>query len=166
MLGPLAGCYGSAVSQGFAIRPATETDARAIRRLVSEAQLNPRDLDWHRFLVADAEGAVVACAQVRIHGRGSRELASVAVTEARRGAGVGRAISEAAIARERTRPLYLFTERGTVAFWRKFAYREVEDPDVPADMRGALRIARVATKVVSVLMRRQIRIVVMRRDEA
>jgi hypothetical protein len=53
-----------------------------------------------------------------------------------------------------------------VAFWRKFAYREVEDPDVPADMRGALRIARVATKVFSVLMRRQIRIVVMRRDEA
>jgi hypothetical protein len=52
-----------------------------------------------------------------------------------------------------------------VAFWRKFAFWAVDDPDVPADMRGALRIGRVATRVFSILMRRQIRIVVMRRDE-
>jgi hypothetical protein len=34
VFGPLAGCYGSAVSRGFAIRPATETDAREIRIIV------------------------------------------------------------------------------------------------------------------------------------
>jgi hypothetical protein len=34
VFGPLAGCYGSAVSRGFAIRPATETDARAIRIVI------------------------------------------------------------------------------------------------------------------------------------
>ena len=54
------------------IRAATEADAEAIRDLIHTAELNPRDLDWRRFLVADDGGAVVACAQVRVHGRGTR----------------------------------------------------------------------------------------------
>ena len=32
-----------------------------------QAQLNPRDLDWRRFLVAEEAGLVVACVQVRSH---------------------------------------------------------------------------------------------------
>ena len=47
------------------IRAATEADAKAIHDLVHDAHLNPRDLDWRRFLVADESGTVVACAQVR-----------------------------------------------------------------------------------------------------
>jgi N-acetylglutamate synthase-like GNAT family acetyltransferase len=151
-------------SQPPRIRPATAADAPAIRRLIAEARLNPRDLDWRRFLVADDAAVVVACAQVRVHRLGSRELASVAVTPARQGNGIGRAISEAAIAREPARPLYLYTESRTVSFWQRFAFREIDGDAVPEDMRGSLRIARVATAAFSVVMRQRIRIVVMRRD--
>jgi N-acetylglutamate synthase-like GNAT family acetyltransferase len=153
------------MSSQITIRPATEVDARSIRGLVSEARLNPRDLEWRRFLVADDGGVVVACAQVRVHDGGSRELASVVVEANRRGSGIGRAISEAAIAGEVTRPLYLYTESRTVTYWRKFAFDVIEGKDIPGDLRRWLWVARVATTIFSVLLRQRIRIVVMRRTE-
>jgi N-acetylglutamate synthase-like GNAT family acetyltransferase len=146
------------------IRPATEADAPAVRALIREARLNPRDLAWRRFLVADDAGAVVACAQVRVHGRGSRELASVAVAPSHRGHGLGRAIAEAAIAREPVRPLYLYTESRTAAFWERLGFTAVEGDDVPRDMRAALRVGRLAAAVYSVVVRQRLRIVAMRRD--
>jgi|APLow6443716910_1056828.scaffolds.fasta_scaffold159249_2 N-acetylglutamate synthase-like GNAT family acetyltransferase len=147
-----------------AIRPATEADASAIRALVREARLNPRDLDRRRFLVVDDAGMVVACAQVRVHRGGSRELASVAVAPSHRGRGLGCAIAEATIAREPVRPLYLYTESRTVAFWERLGFAAVEGDDVPRDMRTALRIGRIATAVYSIVVRQRLRIVAMRRD--
>ena len=149
-----------------AIRPATAGDVPAIRALIREARLNPRDLAWRRFLVADDAGVVVACAQVRVHGRGSRELASVAVATSHRGHGLGRAIAEATIAREPFRPLYLYTESRTAAFWERLGFTAVEGDDVPLDMRAALRIGRLATAIYSVVVRQRLRIVALRREEA
>jgi len=140
-------------------------DGAAIRALIRQAQLNPLDLDWRRFLVGDDRGAVVACAQVRPHRGGTRELASVAVAPSHQGRGLGRAIAEAAIAREPVRPLYLNTESRTVAFWERFGFRPVGGSSIPNDLRGALRIANIATAVFSLIMRERYRIVVMRRDE-
>ena len=150
---------------GPVIRAATEADARAIDDLIHAAWLNPRDLDWRRFLVVDDRGAIVACAQVRTHDRGSRELASVAVVASRRGEGIGRAISEAAIAREPVRPLFLYTESRTVKYWERFRFRVVDGDEIPEDMRGSLRPARVAMKAVSMARREHYSISVMRRDE-
>jgi N-acetylglutamate synthase-like GNAT family acetyltransferase len=147
------------------IRPATDADAPAIRALIREAQLNPRDLDWRRFLVADEAGTVVACAQVRVHGGGIRELASVAVRKDRRGGGVGRAISEAAIAREPVRPLYLYAEARNEPFWERLGFRTVTGVEIPLDMRAALRLARLFMAIGSVILRRRLRLVVMRRDD-
>jgi len=42
----------------------------------------------------------------------------------------------------------------------------VDGEDVPPDMRGSFRIARAATAVYSLLVRRRIRIELMRRDQA
>ena len=141
------------------IREAVAADAPAIRGLVGQAQLNPLDLNWRRFLVADDHGQIVACAQVRVHHGGTRELASVAVASSYRGRGVGRAIGEAAIAREPVRPLYLYTESRTEAFWARFGFRRVEGDAIPRDMRGSLRIARVVTALFSWVARTQVRIV-------
>ena len=148
-----------------AIRPATEADAMAIRGLVRAAQLNPRDLDWRRFLVADDGGRVVACAQIRAHGGGSRELASVAVDPPRQGEGIGRAISEAAIEHEPVRPLYLYTESIRTEYWRKFAFREIDGDEIPRDMRLSVRAARIALAALSPFTERRLRVVVMQRDE-
>lgn len=147
------------------VRSATPADADAIRGLVNAARLNPRDLDWRRFLVAEDRGVVVACAQVRVHGRGSRELASVAVAPGRRGQGIGRLVSEAAIAREPVRPLYLYTESGTESYWARFAFAIIDGDAIPADMRGALRIGRAATRLYGLVTRRRMWLVVMRRDD-
>lgn len=147
------------------IRPATDADARAIRELIRHANLNPRDLDWRRFLVADDAGTVVACAQVRVHGRGSRELASVAVVPGRQREGIGRAISEAAIAREVVRPLYLYTEGRTEAYWAKLGFRAIDGDDIPRDLRASVRLARSVMRAWSLVSRGDLRLVVMRREE-
>ena len=77
-----------------------------------------------------------------MHGRGSRELASVAVTPARQGEGIGRAIAEARIALEPTRPLFLYTEAHNLPFWERFAFREIDGEDIPRDMRAMVRLVR------------------------
>jgi N-acetylglutamate synthase-like GNAT family acetyltransferase len=152
-------------THGTMIRPATEADAGPIRDLIRVTQLNPRDLDWHRFLVADDSGRIVACAQVRVHGAGSRELASVAVDPARQGEGIGRAICEAAIGREPVRPLYLYTESIRTEYWLKFAFLEIEGDDIPRDMRVSIRAARIALAAMSPFKGRRLRVVVMQRDD-
>ena len=151
-------------SSGPSIRVATETDAPAIRGLIRQAQLNPRDLDWRRFLVAEEAGLVVACVQVRAHRGGSRELVSAAVERSHRGRGIGRAIAEAAIARELARPLYLYTESRTEAFWAKLGFRTIEGSSIPRDLRLTLLMARVAAVVFTLVMRKRYRMVMMRRD--
>lgn len=163
--GALAG-FEHGEHERLVIRPAAEADAPAIRSLVSTARLNPRDLDWRRFLVADVAGEIVACAQVRVHGGGSRELASVAVLPTRRGAGIGRRISEAALAREPARPIYLYTESRTEDYWANLGFRTVEGDAIPRDMAWPLRIARVATALYALVTRQPYRIVVMRRSES
>ena len=151
-------------SVGPVIRAATEADAKAIHDLVHEAQLNPRDLDWRRFLVADEHGTVVACAQVRVHGSGTRELASVVVLPDRRARGIGRTLVEAAIAGEPIRPLYLYCESRTVAFWERFAFRTIEGEAIPRDMRATFRMGRMAVRAMSIATRRHYALFVMRRD--
>jgi N-acetylglutamate synthase-like GNAT family acetyltransferase len=160
----MSGVEPDPAAAGPVIRAATEADARAIDDLIHEAWLNPRDLDWRRFLVADDGGAIVACAQVRTHAGGSRELASVAVAAPRRGEGLGRAISEEAIAREPVRPLFLYTESRTVAYWEKFRFRVLADAEIPKDLRGSLRPARIAMRAVSMVRHAHYSIAVMRRD--
>ena len=150
---------------GPVIRAATEADAKAIHDLVHDAHLNPRDLDWRRFLVADEGGTVVACAQVRVHGSGTRELASVAVLPDRQARGIGRALVEATIAREPVRPLHLFCESRTVAFWERFAFRTVEGEAIPRDMRATFRMGRIAVRAMSVATHQHFALFVMRRDE-
>ncbi|MBM2843258.1 MAG: GCN5-related N-acetyltransferase, partial [Anaerolineales bacterium] len=71
------------------LRPATAADAGAIRSLIFRVGINPRDLDWRRFLVAvDVQGKLIGCGQVKPHSDGSRELASIAVRPKWRGRGL------------------------------------------------------------------------------
>ena len=131
-----------------------------------DARLNPRDLDWRRFLVADDRWRG---RRLRAGARPPRREPGAGVRGGRPGppgSGLGRAISEATIAREPARPLYLYTQSLTVPFWERLGFGLIDGPDVPPDMRGSLRIARVATAVYSLLVRRRVRIEVMRRDEA
>jgi N-acetylglutamate synthase-like GNAT family acetyltransferase len=150
-----------------AIRPATAADQGAIAGLIREVRLNPRDLDWRRFVVAADDGTgLVGCAQVRVHARGTRELASVAVTAARRGAGIGGRLVEAILASEPDE-MYLMTRRETASYFERFGFRRIAPAEAPSDFRRQFRIGQVFTTIISPLARRWIRIVPMlRRPES
>jgi N-acetylglutamate synthase-like GNAT family acetyltransferase len=110
---------------GFAMRPAEKTDRDAIRRLVSNARLNPSGLDWRRFVVInDPSRKVAACGQVKPHRDGSRELASLVVEPRQRGQGLGAAVVLALMA-EHDAPLYLMCRSTLVGYYERFGFREL-----------------------------------------
>jgi len=76
----------------YHLRPAQVKDAASIRRLIWQVHINPTGLDWHHFWVAvDAQDSLLGCGQLKPHGDGSLELASIAVQPQQRGKGIARA---------------------------------------------------------------------------
>ena len=64
----------------YHLQAATAEQETAVKSLIRAVHINPLGLDWRRFVVAvDEEGAVIGCGQVKPHGDGTRELASIAV---------------------------------------------------------------------------------------
>jgi N-acetylglutamate synthase-like GNAT family acetyltransferase len=162
---PDAGRSGTTDAKRMTIRPATLEDQAAITDLIHQVHLNPRDLDWRRFVVAVADDHVVGVAQIRIHRRGTRELASVAVASSLRGSGVGSRLVETLIAGA-PGTLYLMTRRETEGYFARFGFQTVEAASTPADFRRQFRIGQIATAVFSIPARQRIRIVPMRREAA
>jgi N-acetylglutamate synthase-like GNAT family acetyltransferase len=60
------------------IRPARAEDRATITAMVRGARLNPMDLQWSRFLVAEDETGIVGVGQIRPY-PGASELASLVV---------------------------------------------------------------------------------------
>ena len=82
-------------SNGYTLRQADLTDAGTIRQIISQAHINRTGLAWQRFILAiDEQGNTIACGQLKPHGDGSLELASIAVTPEWRGRGVARTVIE------------------------------------------------------------------------
>ena len=76
----------------FTLRWANEADAPAIKQMVRDANLNPLGIHWQRFIVAEdvtcEPPRIVGIGQVKVHGDGSRELASIATALDRQGEGI------------------------------------------------------------------------------
>ncbi len=47
------------------VRPAVAADEAGVRRLMRGERVNPFGIDWRNFVVAEAAGEVVGCAQLR-----------------------------------------------------------------------------------------------------
>ena len=124
----------------YTIRPASEADQSAIRILIRDAGINPLGIHWSRFLVAvDAADELIGCGQLKGHGDGSHELASIAVTRARRGRGVAGDIIKA-LQKTHDVPLWLTCMDKLIPFYRQFGFIVVETPDdMPAYFRRASR---------------------------
>ncbi|MGZ6258899.1 MAG: GNAT family N-acetyltransferase [Candidatus Limnocylindrales bacterium] len=105
------------------IRPATEADQATIVRMVREANLNRMDLHWPNFVVAE-DDAVIGIGQVKQHGDGSRELASMAVVPERQGQGIGGAIIETLTASE-PGVLHLTCRRELEGYYARFGFRRL-----------------------------------------
>jgi N-acetylglutamate synthase-like GNAT family acetyltransferase len=126
---------------GLRLRPAGHADAAAIRRLVWQVHINPMSLDWRRFtLVVDADGRMLACAQVKPHGDGTRELASLAVQPGWRGQGLA-GVLIAHFQRQAGPPLYLTCRIALEPFYRRFGFRPLEDAELTPYFARLQRVA-------------------------
>lgn len=124
----------------FSVRPAVEADFPLILGLVEQTRLNPAGLDWRRFVVAfSAEGDFMGCGQVKPHGRGLRELASIAVRKRYRGLGVASALIEALLAAS-PRPLYLMCRSKLGPFYEKFGFRSLQPGEMPKYFQRACQV--------------------------
>ncbi|MGC1376278.1 MAG: GNAT family N-acetyltransferase [Anaerolineales bacterium] len=145
----------------FNITPALEADFPAIKALIHEVGINPMSLDWRRFRVAKAveDGQLIGCGQLKPHGDGSVELASIAVVPAWRRQGVASAIIQKLMA-EGPRPLYLTCLSHNGPLYEKFGFRTVTGAELPQYFRRLSKIA----GLVNALSRAQRKMLVMRLD--
>lgn len=125
------------------LRRALETDAITIRDLIHRVGINPLDLDWRHFILAEAaNGRFMGCAQLKLHRDGSFELASLAVEAGVRGQGVARALIEHFLAHS-PRPLYLMCRPALTPFYEKFGFRIIGREAMPPYFRRILMLVRV-----------------------
>jgi N-acetylglutamate synthase-like GNAT family acetyltransferase len=128
----------------FLIRPAGKDDFPAIRDLIHAVRINPMGLDWRRFLVAIGPGdRFFGCGQIKLHSDGSRELASIAVSEPFRSRGVARALIEALLAREANRPLFLMCRAELKSLYTRFGFEEAGSGDLPRYFKRIKRLERL-----------------------
>jgi len=133
------------------LRNAGQQDAVRIRKMVHAAHINPFSLDWRRFLLAvDEAGAVVGCIQVKPHGDGTREMASLVVVPEYRGQGFARVMIQAVQAGH-PRPLYLTCRSPLQRLYRRFGFRSLELNEMPPYFRRLRRIV----DILSVITRRE-----------
>lgn len=128
----------------FTIRPAKQDDFAAIRALIHAVRINPTGLDWRRFLVAvTLKNELLGCGQIKPHGDGSCELASIAVKEQSRGQGVARAIIEELLVREPSRPVYLMCRARLELLYVKFGFCAISVGEMPPYFQRISRVERV-----------------------
>ena len=141
------------------IRPAAASDQSTITRMIHDAGINPMSLDWHRFIVAEDDGEIVGVGQIKQHGDGSRELASIAAIPARRGQGIGSEIIRTLLAHENG-VLYLTCREQLEIYYTRFGFRKIARDEMPPYFRRIIRLANIFTA----LSRGGVRIIVMKRD--
>ncbi len=132
----------------YQLRPATEKDATDIRLLIRLVGINPMNLDWRRFIVAQAQddGQVVGCGQVKPHRDGSRELASIAVRPEWRERGIATMIIENLL-NDQPGELYLTCRAAMGPFYEKFGFRSIQADKMPAYFRRLTRLVGVLGKM-------------------
>lgn len=145
-------------ASGATLRAARADDLAAVSRLLTDAQL-PLDgvaESLADFIVAESEGALVGVAGLERCGRHAL-LRSVAVTDAWRSRGVGRALVERLIAgaeSQRIAALYLLTTTAE-RYFPSFGFREVARDVVPEDVRATAEF-RSACPASATVMTREI----------
>ena len=99
--------------------------------MIREAGINPMNLRWPHFLVAEEGGRIVGVGQVKQHGDGSRELASLAVIPARQGGGIGSALLRELLARHGHELLHLTCRREMQGYYERFGFQRVPRSKYP-----------------------------------
>jgi N-acetylglutamate synthase-like GNAT family acetyltransferase len=143
------------------VRPATPADQGVIVDIIRAARINPMDLKWPNFVVAvdQATGQIVGTGQVKSHGDGTRELASIATVPAYQKQGIAGQVINTLLDMH-PGVLYLTCMSYLGPFYERFGFREVPQAELTPYFRRLSRVARAFLFV----NRRDERLLVMKRD--
>ena len=145
------------------IRRANEEDQQTLVSLIRQAKLNPRNLRWENFLVAEENGNIVGIRQVRVHSQGTREVGSGFVLPEYRHRGISVRLMNEILTQE-TGPLYTMINEKWTPYYEQFGFRRVEINRLPGDFLREYRIARLITSLISVFMKEKLHIIPLKRD--
>jgi N-acetylglutamate synthase-like GNAT family acetyltransferase len=141
----------------YNLHPAVKADAPAIRKLIWQAQINPLNINWKRFVVAvDSQNEVIGCAQIKPHRDGTLELASLVVRPQQRGQGISRALIEHLL-NKTPRPVYLTCRSSLQSLYEKFGF----SVQPPAEMTPYFRRLDRLVRILTALFRRNEKMLVM-----
>ena len=132
----------------YFIRLARAADEAAIKALIRAEHLDPLNVHWQNFLVAeDADaGRIVGIGQVKPYHSG-RELGSLVVVPDRRQSGVGGALIRALIEHERG-PLLLFCLAFREPYYAKFGFQRCGPRDLPGEFKLKYALGTIFTRLV------------------
>jgi len=140
------------------IRAATAVDQPTIRRFVKEARLNPMSLNWPNFVIAEDDSEIVGVGQVKAHGDGTRELASIVVAPARQGQGIGSAVIKNLLARNPAAVLHLTCRSELQSYYERFGFRLLNRAAYPPYFARMIPLVNLVGRFAGM------RILVMRRE--
>ena len=145
------------------IRPARQEDQETIVSYIQQAKINPRNLHWQNFLVAEENGKAIGIRQVKVHEQGTREVASGFVLPEYRRQGISARLMKEILDRENG-TLYLMCRDMRAPYYEQFGFRQADVSQLPADFHKEYRIGRIVTSLMSLFRKDKVRIIPMRRD--
>lgn len=145
------------------IRPATEQDQARIVEMIREAQLYPLGLKWERFLVADADGAVVGIVQLKTHRGGAQELGSLAVIPERQTEGIGGKLIRALLAKT-SGPVYLDCHISREPYYERFGFRRAQWHELPLDFKFIRLFLLLVAPVANLATKGKFQVLIMMRE--
>lgn len=145
------------------IRPARQEDQQTIVEYIKQARINRRNLHWERFLVAEESGQIIGIRQVKVHAKGTREVASGFVLPEYRRQGISARLMNEILNREQG-TLYLMCRDRRAPYYEQFGFRQVDSKQLPPDFRNEYRIGRFITSLVSMFSNDRVRIIPMKRE--
>jgi N-acetylglutamate synthase-like GNAT family acetyltransferase len=147
------------------IRPARQDDQESIVSFISQAKLNPRNLHWQNFLVAEENGRIVGIRQVKVHAQGTREVASGFVLPEHRRQGISARLMNELLAREQG-PLYPMVNEKRAPYYEQFGFRKVRINELPSDFRKEYWIGRIVTTLISLFQKDRVRVDPLKRESS
>jgi amino-acid N-acetyltransferase len=144
------------------IRPARPEDQETIVSYVRQAKINPRNLHWENFLVAEENGKLIGMRQVKVHKQGTREVGSGFVLPEYRRQGISAHLMNEILSREQG-VLYLMCRDQRAPYYEQFGFQQVGVDQLPADFYKEYRLGRIVTSLMSMFRKEKVRIIPMKR---
>jgi N-acetylglutamate synthase-like GNAT family acetyltransferase len=145
------------------IRTARQEDQETIVSLIHQAKINPRNLNWEHFLIAEENDQIVGLRQVKVHKLGTREVASGFVLPEFQHRGISAQLMNEILSREKG-TLYLMCARRRKKYYEQFGFRDIKPADLPGDFYREYLIGKVVTTFISIVTFRDLNIIPMRRE--